>query len=236
MRLSRFTLALAALVVATACTAEPHKIQVGDGTVTGDHFKAYVNRWEYSIKAPGKELQKIGIWTDELVALTQDGHAAFSRKQVASSYKHPESSTVTINVFDAHTLAPLKREWLDRNPENFTRLAFAPRYVTVERWASGPQTSPTEPPPQPLKTPAKLVLEAPVFDYQGGMWGTVLAGAPLKVGFEGTIRSLGEFDTTVEEKTFKVEREEMVAAGAGKVVKAFVIVEGSGFYPVFADS
>ena len=119
---------LAAGFAGVALQAEPVAIAVGDGTINGDRFQPYSNKWEYSVKPPGKDLIKVGIWSDEMVAATVDGHAAFIRKQVAGNYKN-DKTTITVNTFDAHTLAPLRREWIDRNPANFTRLKFAGKGV-----------------------------------------------------------------------------------------------------------
>ena len=205
-----------------AARADPRPITVGDGTVTGDHFQPYTNRWEYSVKLPGKDLLKVGIWSDEMTAATVDGHAAFIRKQVAGNYKN-DKTTVTLNTFDAHTLAPLRREWIDRNPANYTRLKFSGKIISVERIASGPQPGPAAAPPEPVATGPELTLAAPVFDFHGGMWGMVLAGAPLKVGLEGTFQTLDEFGPTVSTVKFRVVREEETSAGPGKKVMAFVV-------------
>ena len=221
MRFLQFLL-LAAGLSGAALRAEPVVIAVGDGTINGDRFQPYTNRWEYSVKAPGQEARKIGIWSDEMVTATVDGHAAFSRKQVAGSYTS-DKTTVTVNTFDAHTLAPLRREWIDRNPANFTRLKFAGPAVAVERFATGPQSGPNAAPPPPAIVPVELTLAATVFDYHGGMWGMVFAGAPLQVGFEGSFQTIDEFTPTVSPVKFKVVREEEVAAGPGKKVMAFVV-------------
>ena len=213
---------LSTWVSAGLLSAEPLPITVGDGTINGDRFEPYTNRWEYSIKPPGKDVVKIGIWSDEMVAATVDGHAAYVRKQIAGSYKTGKS-TVTVNTFDARTLAPLRREWIDRNPANFTRISFAGKALAVERFAAGPQPGPNAPPPAPIATSAEIQLNASVFDYHGGMWGMILAGAPLRVGFEGSFQTLDEFNPTISTVTFKVVRQEEVTAGPGKKVQAYVV-------------
>ncbi len=204
-------------------SAEPLPIAVGDGTINGDRFQPYTNRWEYSIKPPGKDVIKIGIWSDEMVAATVDGHAAFVRTQIATSYKAPGKEQITINTFDAHTLAPLRRETRPVNPLNFTRMIFNGRMLAIERLSAGGPPSPGAPPPPPAATNTELTLDAPVYDYHGGMWGMVLAGAPLKVGFEGSFLTLDEFSPTMSPVTFKVVRQEEVAAGPGKKIQTFVV-------------
>ncbi len=207
----------------TTLRADHIAITVGDGTINGDRFQPYTNKWEYSITPLGKDKVKLGIWADEMVATTVDGRAAFSRMQTAGRYASPGKTVITINVFDAHTLAPLSREWIAPDPENFTRLKFDGKTIAIERMSSGGRQGPNAPQPAPAAAATELKLDAPVFDYHGGMWGMLLAGAPLKVGFEGSFQTLDEFNPTVSPVKFKVVREEDVAAGAGRTAHTFVV-------------
>jgi hypothetical protein len=211
------------LLAAASPLSEPVTIVVGDGTVSGRRLAPYTNRWEYSRTPAGGQKVTMGLWTDELSADTIEGRAVWVRKQVAHSANRPGQTIVTVNVFDAFTLEPVRREWTPPDAANYTRIRFNHDRVSIERMASGGKPGPTAPAPPPSAESRDVELRGPVYDYHGGMWGMIFAGAPLKVGLEGTFRTLDEFSPTVSDVRFKVVREEEAFAGEGRTVHVFVV-------------
>lgn len=71
-------------------------------------------------------------------------------------------------------------------------------------------------------TSSELNLTRP-FDFLGGVYGLLLVSFPLKIRFSATLPSFDENTDTIRWKTFRVKGEEMVGAGSGKQVKAWVV-------------
>jgi hypothetical protein len=73
------------------------------------------------------------------------------------------------------------------------------------------------------KAPETAELPHPVYDFNGGMYGVLLASLPLKQGLKGTLPAIADQDNTLSIEPFEVLRQEPVSAGAHGTVTAWVV-------------
>jgi hypothetical protein len=127
----------------------------------------------------------------------------------------------TINVFDPTTMAAVSSE-IHKVDGSWLKRSFQGTTVTEIRGDT---------PADKIGVTTKVTLPRPVFDYWGGMYGTLVAALPLRVGITGTLPSMAEFDPRYETATFKVVREETLKAGALGDVRTYVVEsEGMTFW------
>lgn len=212
MRLPLVLAAVAALALPPSMAAErsPLVVHVGDGTLDGSFLQPYNNAWFYSAKfADGHEVAE-GIWSDHLQWTTAGGKQALLRVQGTSFIRGV--SNVTLNVFDPKTLSPISSEAHNIDGTIFRR-TFDGVHVTTVTLDGAKDT----------KTPEPADLSEPVYDFNGGMYGLLLASLPFKVGLKGTLPAIGDGDTRITAEPFEVLRQEMVSAGARGRLKAWVV-------------
>jgi len=213
--LARLALSFAALAATPGLAQAPpaeRLIAVGDGTITGAKLKPYSNAWMFSFVKDGRKRDQ-GIWSDVLRYRDVDGKYLLERVQ-GMTYSNGLSS-VTINRFDPATLEPVyseqhtpdgkvvKRSFAGKHVElHLTKAAGAPEEVTVTD------------------------LKSDVFDFNGGMYGMLIAARPLRAGYSGTIPAVGEFDNNPVSIPFHVVRRETVEAGFKGRMDAWVVDVG----------
>ncbi len=185
-------------------------VRVGDGTLDGSFLKPYDNAWFYSAKLSDGRVSPQGIWSDHMQWTVVDGKQEMLRVQ-GTSYISGVSD-VLINIFDPKTLAPVKSE-AHRIDGTIFKRTFDGTHVTSVTLANAKDD----------KTPDAVDLPQAVYDFNGGMYGILLASLPLKVGLRGTLPAVAEDDGTLTREPFEVLRREMVSAGARGVVKAWVV-------------
>jgi hypothetical protein len=199
------------LLPVEAQTVEPVRIKVGDAMVAGAVIKPYKNVWRLTYAKPGREPVDAATWTDEVEAVKIGGRSLLKRTQVAT-YPKRGLTTTLINIFDPRTMAPVSRDY-KRNDGTFNHIEFEGISIKYRR----------------VETPGGEVkqgdahLDVPVYDFFGGLYGLLLTTFPLKNGFSASLPSLDENTDTVRWATFHVAREEMVEAGPGRQVKAWVV-------------
>jgi len=66
-------------------------------------------------------------------------------------------------------------------------------------------------------------MKEPIFDYNGGMYGILLAALPLKEGFKAKFPSLSEDHDEIDWIGVVMGKQELVEAGPGKQVMAWPI-------------
>jgi hypothetical protein len=204
-------LAMAILVAAAAPNPE-HLIVVGDGTVSGAKLKPYSNAWMFSFVKDGQRKDQ-GIWSDVLRFRDVDGRRVFERVQ-GMTYSNGLSS-VTINRFDPATLAPVYSE--QRTPDGkLVKRSFAGRHVELHFTKA----------PGAAEEVSLADLPSAVYDFNGGMYGTLLAAQPLRIGYSGEIPAVGEFDNKFVAIPFHVVRREAIQAGFKGQVQAWVVEVG----------
>jgi hypothetical protein len=215
-RIFRFALltalALVALpLISVAQTVESKKVQVGDSVVSGLFIKPYTNLWKLVYTRPTGEAIDAATWSDEVERVQLNGRTVLKRTQVAK-YKKNGITMTTVNIFDPATMAPIMRDF--KGSQGLVKhVEFDGKSIKYRgNAAPGGETS-----------EGTAELDVPVFDFYGGLWGLLLATFPLKAGFTASLPSLDESTETLRWATFKVTRREMVEAGAGKQVKAWVV-------------
>jgi hypothetical protein len=191
----------------------PVKLSLGDPQVDGSFLKPYKNVWKVTYAFPGKEAFLVGTWTDELSAIELNGRHLLKRTQVANYAKYGLATT-NINVFDPKTMSPVRVEFRRSDTGEWAQREFNGATVTYRRRKSGEDTK---------DDTGQLKMEEPVFDYNGGMYGVLLAAFPLEEGLTATFPTLSEDRDEFERLTYTVRKEEMVDAGPGKQALAWPV-------------
>ena len=189
-------------------------IEVGDGTVSGTRLSPYANAWMFSLHLPGGQVRDRGIWSDVVRWREQDGRRLLERVQ-GMTYANGMSS-VTINRFDPATLAPVYSE------------QHTPAGRVIKRRFEGThvETRDIRSPGAP-ESVRQFDTPVPVYDFNGGMYGLLLAAQPLRIGYAGKLPAIGEFDDTYDTVPFKVVRREKIGAGAKGEIDAWVVDVGA---------
>ena len=196
---------------APAAVASERLIKVGDGTISGAKLKPYSNAWMFSFVKDGKKRDQ-GIWSDVLRVKEVDGRRLLERVQ-GMTYPNGLSS-VTINRFDPMTLAPVYSE------------QHTPDGKLVKRSFAGPHVELHLTKPGGVEKVVRTDLPAPTYDFNGGMYGMLIAAQPLRIGYSARIPTLGEFDNKLTSVPFHVVRREMIHAGFKGRVSAWVVDVG----------
>jgi hypothetical protein len=188
-------------------------IRVGDPGVDGSFLKPYKNAWKVVYEFPGKEPFLVGTWTDELSAVDINGRHLLKRTQMADYAKY-NFVTTYVNVFDSKTMSPVSMDFKRNDTGEWAHRDFDGARVKYRRGASGDEAQ--------IQT-GQLEMNEAIFDYDGGMYGLLLAALPLKEGFKATFPTLSEDRDELDQITVTVGKQELVDAGPGKQVMAWPI-------------
>jgi hypothetical protein len=187
-------------------------LRLGDPSIDGSFLKPYKNAWKIVYAFPGKEPFLVGSWTDELSAVEINGRHLLKRTQMADYAKY-NIVTTYINVFDPKTMAPIYMDFRRSDTGEWAHRDFEHSVVNFRRGSSGEAKTQT----------GQLEMKEPVFDYNGGMYGVLLAALPLKAGLKATFPTLSEDRDELDWITVTVGKQELVDAGPGKQVMAWPI-------------
>jgi len=194
-------------------TTPVQNIKVGDPSVDGSFLKPYKNAWKIVYEFPGKEPVLIGMWTDELVAVEINGRHLLKRTQMADYAKYNIVSTY-VNVFDPKTMAPVYSDFKRSDTGEWVHRDFEDGRVTYRRANTNSE--------QKTET-GKLEMKEPVFDYNGGMYGILLAALPLTEGLKAGLPALSEDRDEYDRVAVTVGKQELVDAGPGKQIMAWPV-------------
>jgi len=146
-----------------------------DGIVTGKHIPAYHNRWEMSAVYPDGTVAHRGFWNDEIFFDTDSsGREILHRKQVV---EYPDQVSVQEEEVYRDNLQHKQLIIGQRNEEPHTRIfyenkkIFGKKLFRVEGLMHMDQ----------IPVSFSYELPCPVFDWH--LWGILIAGFPLKVGY-----------------------------------------------------
>ncbi len=211
-------LALAASLAFTFSSAAPvqqpaptTKVKPGDPSLDGPQLKPYRNAWKVVYAFPGKEPFLVGTWSDELSAIELNGRHLLKRTQTADYAKYHIVATYT-NVFDPKTMAPVFTDFTRSDTGEWAHRDFRGAVVRYRRGASAADTRTGE-----------VTLPEPIFDYNGGLYGVLLAALPLKEGLKVALPALSEDRDELDWVTITVGKQELVDAGPGKQVMAWPV-------------
>ena len=185
-------------------------VRVGDGTIDGSFLQPYNNAWFYSVKMANGKTRPQGIWSDHLQFTTVNGKQALLRVQ-GTTFLNGLSNAM-VNTFDAKTLAPMTSETHGIDSSIFKR-TFDGKHVTSMTMANAKDAA----------TPVESDLPQAVYDFNGGLYGLLLAALPLKAGLKGSLPAVADRENTLTAESFRVLREEQVQAGSRGAVKAWVV-------------
>jgi hypothetical protein len=205
--------AVPATLIAQSSTASPAKLVPGSSAVDGSFLKPYKNAWKVVYEFPGKEPFLIGTWTDELSEVELNGRNLLKRYQMADYAKYGIVSTY-VNVFDPKTMVPVYSDFTRSDTRERAHREFDGAKVTYRK---------TESADEGKVTTGEIKLPEPVFDYNGGLYGVLLAALPLKEGFEAQLPTLSEDRDELDLVTLKVGKQELTDAGPGKQVMAWPV-------------
>lgn len=185
-------------------------VHVGDGTLDGSFLKPYNNAWMYVAKAADGTLHPQGIWTDHMQWSALDGRRVMLRVQ-GTTFLNGSANTI-LNIFDPRTLAPIKSETHGVDGTIFRRTFDGAHVTSVTLAGNGDK-----------KDPTAADLPQAVYDFNGGMYGILLASLPLRKGLKGTLPAIADRDATLTAEPFEVVGKEPVHAGARGNVTAWVV-------------
>ncbi len=188
-------------------------VMVGDPKVDGSFLKPYKNAWKVVYAFPGKEPFLVGTWTDELSLTEINGRHLLKRVQMADYAKY-NIVTTYVNVFDPKTMSPVYMEFKRSDTGEWAHRDFEKAQVKYQRrnFAVDAETE-----------TGQVEMKEPIFDYNGGMYGILLAALPLKEGFKARFPCLSEDRDEMDWVTVVVGKQELVDAGPGKQVMAWPV-------------
>lgn len=198
------------LALETASAQSAITVHVGDGTLDGSFLEPYNNAWIYTAKLADSSVHPQGIWSDHVQWTTVNGKRAMLRVQGVTFATG--ASNVILNTFDPKTLAPLASE-THRIDGTIRRRTFDGRRMTSVELANAKDT----------KAPDTTDLSQPIYDFNGGMYGILLASLPFKEGFTGALPAISDDSTAVRGEPFRVLHQEDVTAGSRGKVNAWVV-------------
>lgn len=181
-------------------------IHVGDPAMNGSALRPYENVWLVTMHYRDGRVEDRGLSTDQVRPIEIGGKPYLSRIETEDGVvqlaggQAAGNSSLTFNVFDPATMAPLYGEARSTDGDVMSRDFSGRRVTTRMRSAPGGPETRTE-----VDT-----KEAP-FDAHGGMTGLLLAALPLAAGFEAQLPGMGDAD--IDYTPIRVVAEETIAAG-----------------------
>jgi len=211
-------LALPELTHAQPAANGTQVLKVGDSTIDGSFLTPYKNAWKVVYAFPGKEPFLVGTWSDELINVDISGSHLLKRAQMADCAKYHIVTTYE-NVFEPKTMSPVSMDFKRSDTGEWAHREFSKTRVNYRRADSGDKAKTRE---------GTLDFAEPIFDYNGGMYGVLLAALPLKEGYTASLPTLSEDRDELERVVVTVGKQELVDAGPGKQVLAWrVDTEGN---------
>lgn len=204
---------LTTLAQAQSVASTTTEIKVGDSSVDGSFLKPYKNAWQVVYAFPGKEPFLVGTWTDELTAVEIDGRHLLKRTQMADYAKY-NIVTTYVNLFDPTNMAPVSMDFRRSDTGEWAHRDFDRTQIKYRRGVAGDDGK--------MQT-GQIETKEPVFDYNGGMYGVLLATLPLKEGLQATFPALSEDRDELDRITVEVGKQELADAGPGKQVMAWPV-------------
>lgn len=184
-----------------------------DPSVSGSFLKPYQNQWNFGFTTPDHKTTNVGTWTDHLEFIKSKERTLMKRVQIAK-YDSKNVEVRTENVFDPATMLPVSTDWrVDK--DNFNHREFNVKTVQGEILRT--------PPGGPSKH-FNVTFDVPIYDFHGGMYGLLLTCFPLKEGFRASFPAIKEFAEELQPVSFHVNGQEMVEAGKGNMVNAWIVV------------
>src|SRR4030095_6235059 len=214
------------LCAPTLFATDPATVSVGDKTVDGSFIQPYKNKWKLVGTAPDGSVKEMGTWSDDVQVVDLDGRKVLKRRQ---SWNYGTGIETYINIVEQKTLTPILSQYVN-SAGLYYRFEYGRDGKTV-RYQRSPPT-PDDSGPFKVSAPmeqGEIVTDTPVYDFNSGMFGLLIAGFPLKAGY--TVR-FPVLNVVTPSKVpawidCRGEGKETVAAGPGKQVEAWLVVANS---------
>lgn len=202
------SVAVASLVLCCHAFAQtPEKIVPGDPRVDGSFIRTVSNAWKMTGTTPGGKRKDGGVWKDRIEVIDRDGKAVIRRTQLDSG---PDGTTTFITETDRQTMRPIRAE--------VTTPAGLHRVLTFE--ASRVHSVVTLPGKEPQEK--DIAIAQPVFDFNGGLFGLLVASFPLKDDFSATF-PIFDPRTGVTWAHYTVVGHERVPSGKGRTSETWTV-------------
>ena len=212
MRALHLAVLLGSTVLSAFAQSPAETILPGDSRVDGSFIKTAKNAWKMTGTSPAGRRTDGGIWSDSIEVIDRAGTAIIRRTQVDSG---PEGATTFVTETVRDTLKPIRAEVT--TAAGLHRVwSFTADHVhsTIEMPAHGDKPAQTK--------ENDVSIDQPVFDFDGGMFGLLIAGFPLKENFSARFPV---FDprTGVAWASYTVIGRERVPAGKRRTVDAWIV-------------
>jgi len=179
----------------------------------GSFLQPYTNLWNVTVivTKTGRHVDA-GTWSDDGRFVSYGGHDAFQRTQVFK-IKRTGAENTTVNVFDPKSMRPFQRRFFTSGRDS-TDITVDGNRVVSKQIDAGKTASAKH---------TEVAITQPFYDFSGGMYGLLLAGYPLSVGYRNTLTTLAERDLSLQQIPFKVTAREPVEAKPGTQVMAWKV-------------
>ena len=194
------------LLSAHALAQSPDKILPGDPRVDGSFIHGVSNAWKMTGTTPGGQRRDGGIWKDRIQVVDRNGRAVIVRTQVDGG---PEGTTTFITETDRQSMMPIRAE------------VTTPALHRVLTFQSDRVHSALTLPGRPAQE-KDVAIAQPVFDFNGGLFGLLVAGFPLKEGFSATF-PIFDPRSGVAWARYDVVGRERVPSGKGRTTEAWIV-------------
>lgn len=203
-----------AIVSANAFAQAPDGdvILPGDARVDGSFIHSVTNAWRMTGTSVGGTRTDGGVWKDKIELLERDGRKIIRRTQLDSG---PEGTTTFITETDQKTLTPILAE--------VTTVAGLHRVWKFEKdHVHSTISAPPKSGERARTRESDIAFKQPVFDFDGGLFGLLLAGFPLKENFTAKFPVFHPRDG-VAWATYTVIGREQVPAGKNHTIEAWTV-------------
>jgi hypothetical protein len=237
MRKWRFWLgtALALSITAPASadptTESPHIVSPGTGDVDGSFIRPYQAKWRLMGRAKDGSVIQMGTWSDAVKLSKIRGREVLIRRQM---WLHDKGAEGYLNIVDRKTLAPVVSQWVN-SLGLYRRIEFGANGRSVKF-----QTTPLPPGEgvpdrghafsfaDPMRA-GSIRLKNPMYDFNTGMFGLLVAGFPLREGYSARFPVFRSYNPKSEPAwiDFRVIGKTKVDAGPGRTLEAWVVVTHS---------
>jgi len=218
------------LIGADAEAANPVSVRPGDAIVDGSFIKGFINRWKLVGRGSDGSVVEMGTWTDAARVDTIGGREVLLRKQI---WIHDSGAEGYYNVVDHKTLTPIVSQYT--NAAGWYRRMEFSRDGSLVHFQHNP-LPPGEGVPanararmsEPMSE-GQIKLSEPMFDFNTGMFGLLIAGFPLKEGYSARFPVFRSYYPKAEPAwvDFEVKGKEMVQAGRAGNIEAWLVVAHS---------
>ena len=215
------------LFVPAVVAAEQHAFaRGGDARVDGTLIQAYKAKWKITGRGKDGTVKDGGTWSDSVQLVKLHDRDVLRRAQV---WNYGSGTETFVNYVDRKTLLPIITEFTNTSGIYY-RFEYSADARTVRYQRSPPLKDDSA--PYNIADPMEqgtVHLDVPVWDFNGGMFGLLIAAFPLEAGYAAKIPvfPLVEPNAHPAWVDFTVADKTTVAAGPGKTLEAWNVVANS---------